>query len=1157
MTIAMSGCTACGAKLGPGQRFCASCGSPIAEAGASLQVAVGPRPEDRRHVTIVFADVTNSTPLAESLDAEDFRGLLGSVLRSLSREVALHGGTVDKYIGDAVMAVFGAPEAHEDDAERAVRAALGMQRAIEQLNDTAIEPKYHTRLALRVGVNTGEVVAGQLASDVQLAYTVVGDAVNTAQRVQSAAHPGEVVATAETVQQLGDLFELVPLEPLRVKGKGEAIPAFRVVRALGARRPAQRRMSSALVGRAAELRTLTERIERLTGGEGAIVLVTGEAGLGKSRLLAEAHAHRGRSELRWLEGSSSAFGERLAYQPFVQQLRSAIDARDDERPDLVLARLEETATRLLGPGGGDVVPYLATLLALPLPEAAAGRVHDLDPAAVGRQVFRAVRVFLEALAIERPLILAFEDLHWMDSGSTALLEHCAALVRSSALLVCATSRPDASAVARLREVAPERTVELALQPLSRVETGELLQNLLALDALPGSIMRVVEERGEGNPFFLEEVTRSLIDIGAVVRDGDEWRPTDVIEHVSLPTTLRGLIMARLDRLDADLAGTLKTASVIGRSFFSRILRRVDARPAQLDAALGTLERLELIAARARGLEPQYAFRHVLTQETAYESILLRTRRELHREVGLAIEELYPDRREEFSGALAYHFARAEDWERAQQYLFKAADQAGTVAADAEALAHYRDAFAAYIKAFGDRWEPLPRATLERKMAEALFRRGEHAESRLHLRRALEHLGRPLPGATGLRRAILREVLTQIGHRLAPTALIRRGGEAHYDVAAERARIYDVLGWIDYYDDPRRLVLYGLRVLNESEHDGYDRGIVQGSFGLGFVCDLIPLFGVAAGYHRRATQVAERIGVPLSLGYAYLGRAFHGHRLGDWSRALADWRRAADEFWTAGELRRWGAAMWGTSWLLLTTGRPDESRALAERMYKVGRDGGDPQVEGWGALLIGRNLWHAGELAQAEVRCREAIELLRRVPDHPNVAVTQGDLGASLLRQGRWRDAIAVLAEADRLMRERRLRGFLAQARNTFAEALLAGAEATAGEERAALLARADAALEGAHRQTRMDREGVPGYLRLRGTAAWLRGDTAAASARWRESLAAARALGAPYEEARTAAEAGRRSGDDTQLAAARVIFERLGAREFVAAAARPRQEPLD
>jgi len=434
--------------------------------------------------------------------------------------------------------------------------------------------------------------------------------------------------------------------------------------------------------------------------------------------------------------------------------------------------LESGARALFGEETIDYLPYLASLLVIEVRGEYAERVKYLDGEAMGQQIFLTSRRFFERLARSQPTVLVFEDLHWMDESSTLLLEHLLSLVETVPLTIFGVSRPErATPAARLRDLSAgefaARYTEIRLAPLSGADSSQLIDNLLDIENMPVRLRELMVEKADGNPFFLEEVIRTLIDTGAVARDasGGRWRATAQIETLQIPNTIQGVIMARVDRLDEELKQVLRLASVIGRNFLYRVLKTIAEAGPGLDENLAQLQAVDLIHEKQHLPEVEFMFKHALAQEATYESILLQKRRDLHARVAQAMEALFAERIGEFYGLLAYHYARAEVWDKAQGYLLKAADQAGQMAADAEALNLYRQALAAYARAFGDKWDPAQRASLARKMGDAFFRRGEYSLALEQYRQALSYLGYRLPESRGgVRWALVRELLVHIGHR---------------------------------------------------------------------------------------------------------------------------------------------------------------------------------------------------------------------------------------------------------------------------------------------------------------------------------------------------------------------------------------------------------
>lgn len=1100
---------------------------------------------ERRNATVMFADIAGFTSLAETMDPEKVRDLVNACFEKLVPAVDRYGGRVDKFIGDEIMAVFGAPTAHDNDPERALRTALEMQRALVDFNASrAVE------LGIHFGINSGLVVAGGIGTSDQHSYSVLGDAVNLAARLRDAAQRNEILVGPDTYRATSHIFDFHAVGPLRVKGKDEPVLAYKL---LSIRpqpgmpgRLESRGISSPLVGRDSEIGVFTDCIERLLAGQGGLVSIVGEAGLGKSRLVAEVRGHARERELSWLEGRALSFSQTISYWPFLEVILADAGITPDDSEGERWAKLHRRVSTLFSEETPEILPYLASLLALEVPEGMSERVRYLDGEAMGHQVFRVMRRFFVRLARERPVVLVFEDMHWIDDSSASLVEHLLPLVREVPLLVCGISRPDAATpVARLRQVAEHDFAdcfrEIVLAPLSATESADLIHNLLGTSEVAPGLRDALLRKAEGNPFFVEEVIRALIDLGGLARDKATggWRVTAQVEEIAIPDTLQGVIMARIDRLDEEMKQVLKLASVIGRSFLYRVLRALAEAERQLDRNLDELQNAELIREKRRLPELEYIFKHALVQETTYESILLQLRRELHRRVGECIEALFAGRLEEFYALLSYHYSRAEDWTKAQEYLFKAGDQAGKIAADAEALAHYQQAMAAYARAFGNRWDPIERAVLERKMGEALFRRGEHVQAREYLLRALSSLGSPYPTSrSGVRLAIARQLVRQIANRILSNRLSRQVPDRASGVSEERCRIYWELEWVDYFVDLERTVLDTLLHSNVAEHSGLQVDVVLGLMALGTVCNAIPLHRLARYYYARAVALADEVQQPLALGQAYLGLAlFEHHNLGKWESAQANYRLAYAAYWEAGHLRRWAAASGLAALLFALQGELAASLKLSREIVHVGQDAADPIAWGYGLMVLGNGLARRGASDEAVSSLRQAIELFERAPDYQCTVFAAGSLARCLLERGDLEQALVLLEESEQIIARRGLRGFfgvpvwtsLAQARLTEAEQAKESAKATA-------LKNAKQACRIALKHSRFDRGALPVVYRMLGTYEWLSGRAAAAQRWWRQSVQIAEDLGARHELATTHREIGRRIGDSSHLERAETIL---------------------
>ena len=575
----------------------------------------------------------------------------------------------------------------------------------------------------------------------------------------------------------------------------------------------------------------------------------------------------------------------------------------------------------------------------------------LDDESMGKQIYLSSRRFFERLAQE-PLVLIFEDLHWADESTILLVEHLFPLITRVPLLICGVTRPETGAFAmRLRETAlkdhERRYTEIRLNPLSPTECADLMNNLISIENLPSRTKQLILTKADGNPFFVEEIMRTLVERGAVRSENGHWRVTSTIETITIPDTVQGVIMARIDRLDEEVKQILKTASVIGRAFLYRILKEVTEAVRDLDRHLDDLRATEFIRERQKVPELEYIFKHALVQESTYESILLKRRHGLHEKVAAAIETLFSDRRDEFSTVLAYHYAKAENWEKAQEYLFKAGDQAGRIAADAEALTHYQQALETYTKVFGDKWDPVQRGILERKMGEAFYRRGEPEKAVEYLQRALVYFGRPelATSPSKVRLGILREIGIQVAHRLFPRWLAKTTYSSVGQAVEEVVRIYEIIATHDVTAAPEHFLLTTLVCLNFSEREGHLPGIVSESASLVLLSSLFSLFRLSAFFLRRVVGLAQQTQDPSALVRVYVNLAIREQSSGQLDKAIQDGLKGLEVVRTSGY---WHLFMWaslnnflGFSYYYKGDLRSD--LAIAEETVRCGQDANVPDV----------------------------------------------------------------------------------------------------------------------------------------------------------------------------------------------------------------------
>ena len=649
--------------------------------------------EERRVVTALFADVVGSTALAERLGPEEVKLVIGEAISRSIGIVESYGGAINNLGGDSLLAIFGAPVAHEDDPERAIRAALEIIAAATEYAEDVRLGWGVENFAMRAGVHTGEVVVGQVGAGSRIEYGVVGDTVNTAARLQTAAEPSGVLISEATRRQVDPLFDWAAPRTLQLKGKAEPVIAHAVVRLREG--SASRQMASPLVGRDRELTEARQMIGGLAAGRGGILFILGEPGIGKSRLASELRQISStESECEWLDGRCVSYGQSLSYWPYRDLLRSwlGVTATDPEVKVRITLRRK---TGELFPGRVlEVYPYLATIVGLNLEADAAARLAPLSPESLQYRTFEVFTELLAVMAKTRPVVVAIDDLHWADPTSLALTERLFDLVEDAPVLLAIGQRPETDHPSwQLKEKAAReyrhRFHELVLHPLVARSDEELLAALIGKGAIPQDFAERLLGYAEGNPFYLEQMVRSLIDRGTLAREDGHWRlnPSASLE---IPETLEGVILARIDRLQPEWRNLITSASVLGRTFGGQLLQAVTGDDlSTVRKTVHHLLRLDLLREESAGQQPVYSFKHALIQDTAYRTLLAGQRSSLHHRAAEWFESFYQDRPERAYGLIAHHWRAAGNSEKAIQYLRLAGDKARDEWSLDEAINHYQ------------------------------------------------------------------------------------------------------------------------------------------------------------------------------------------------------------------------------------------------------------------------------------------------------------------------------------------------------------------------------------------------------------------------------------------------------------------------------------
>lgn len=622
---------------------------------------------ERKVVSILFADLSGFTSLSEKLDPEKVTDMMNSCFRRLGKKVSEHSGFIDKFMGDCIMALFGAPIAHENDPELAIRCALGMLEELELFNK-----EEGLQLGLSIGINSGMVVAGGVGSDEKVSYTVMGDAVNVAQRLQSAAKSNEIYVSRNIFQSTERIFNFDKLEPIKLKGKDKPVEIFRVLssKKLGEEALNQELQAENLVGRDRELDVARCMIDRVTESQGQIFCVAGDAGVGKSRFKMEVKKIAKEKDLRWLESKCHHLYRESPYYCVSHLIQSLLEIDGEQKIDDQL----QAASKIKDFNLDAVsVEMIYQLLKLPFE----GAQSQLDASQKKRALFLAVKKLMIELSKQQPTLIYFEDLHWIDPISKELLNHIVEAIHSHPIMIYGSFRNDF-----LHEWHDRQNfTQIKLSPLTKEQSIELVRHLLKVTEIPESLIKIIEEKSDGNPLYVEEIIKALIDSQKIQKDpsSNSWMFHDEMDGVEIPTTLQGLIASRIDRLQDETKQVLQYASVIGREFSDVLLRRAEILAENLDSELGYLRKRELIFEMEAEIEEiTYIFKHALTQQVAYEGILKKKRKTFHRQVANSIEDLiHRDqnrRREDYIEELAHHYVEAAEFEKAVFYLIESAQK---------------------------------------------------------------------------------------------------------------------------------------------------------------------------------------------------------------------------------------------------------------------------------------------------------------------------------------------------------------------------------------------------------------------------------------------------------------------------------------------------
>jgi class 3 adenylate cyclase len=697
-------CPNCGKSINVSSKFCDGCGyrleahlgtfDTVSETKNPLhQSAANIKPNDvvlvdgeRKHATVLFSDLTGYTAMSEKLDPEEVKEITSRIFGEISKIVAKYDGFIEKYAGDAVMAIFGVPHSHEDDPIRAIKAGREIHQLVDAISPD-VEKKIGQSISMHTGINSGLVVTGEVNIE-RGTHGLAGDTINLASRLSGIAKAGEILVGPDTYLQAEGYFNFETLGQTLIKGKTEPVEVHRFLslkekpskthRILGLR--------AELIGRTLEMSKLGEAVEKLRKGGRSIISVCGDAGTGKSRLVEEFKANLDLKEIQWQEGHSNAYSQSIPYFPLIDLLNRSLHIKEQDPLEQIRKKIKLGIEDLVGEKR-DIISYIGGLYSLSFPEA-----EEASPEFWQSHLYSAVQKIFSSIAKRAPTVICLEDLHWADPSTLKLLHFILSEFKYPALFLC-IYRPTFTYF----KTYPPRNFEkihqeIQLHDLSSSDAQDMIGSLLKTDSLPAELQKYLREKTEGNPFYLEEVINSLIESETLVKDNASWKLSLSISDIDIPPTIHGVIGGRIDRLEIETKRILQEASVIGRVFLHKILKQITDLSYQIDRCLSDLVGLDLIKKKSIQPELEYIFKHGLTQETVYKGLLKKERRKIHKRIGIVIEQLFQDRLPEFYETLAYHFTKGQSELKAVDYLIKSGDKSLKRYALEESDQYFRQAY---------------------------------------------------------------------------------------------------------------------------------------------------------------------------------------------------------------------------------------------------------------------------------------------------------------------------------------------------------------------------------------------------------------------------------------------------------------------------------
>ena len=927
-------CPKCNFNNPPGLRFCGMCGTSLSQTGSQESALTGSittekpnsalssdllellqitdvETSQRRNVTILFTDLAGYTALSGRMDTEEVYHIIQEYSRLLADSVYKYDGRVDKFTGDGLMAIFGAPIAQENNAEMAIRAALDMQEGLDKAN-IEIRNRNGIELEMRVGLNYGPVIVGNVGSEARMEYTAIGNTVNLASRLEQATKPMTILASESVYHQTKALFNFELIPPITVKGIPIPVQAYRVINAK--HKPGVVRglegLRSDMIGREAELTQLSKHLEAMvTTNQGGFVLIMGEAGLGKSRLVTEFKVLVRRDQAQILEGNSLHYRRSVSYWIFRNLFTHFLDLSADLSEAEVHERLLKNAQMVLGEQANDILPYLEYMMALrPSDPEAARRLSLLEPDQLRQRIFLAVRDILVAEAKSRPLLVILEDLHWADDASLDLISFLIDSINEAPILLCGISRPSEheklkQMIERAKQRLHNQFICIQLQNLSPEQSKNLFQRLLPTPDIPEDLLQAILNRAAGIPFYLEEMIRMLIESNMLQQKGDGWQlaPGVSITSIGIPDNLQGLILARFDNLPSIQRKILQVATAIGKRFNLSLLKMVMKIPDDgvfTEAITHIIER-EFILSESDLAGAEYVFKYALVAETIYSTLLRSDRTELHGKIGTAVEQLFADRLDEYIELLARHYSRSTKYDRALHYLLLAGQKATRSFINDQALQHYQLALEILPKTKHTVYQELQALT---GLGDVLVFTGDYDAARKNFQSASQLLELLDPNQHIVERSTVLRKIARTYEREGQydQALLYLGDAQKFLQAAsirvpiEMSKTLNDTGWVFFrrgdLETAELNLTHSLRLAEDTAQYDLIASIYNRLGGIYFQSDKLEK---ASEYVRKSLELRDMLGDIMAVARSYNNLGLLDWKMGKWNSALENFMRSVE------------------------------------------------------------------------------------------------------------------------------------------------------------------------------------------------------------------------------------------------------------------------